>query len=66
MRLQNHRLGNYNDDQQSLFPFKMPFCSTEPNGHVNVEFDVAREGIDEGLPFLPVLPSIIAAGASFN
>lgn len=66
VRLQNHLLERYNNDQQSLFANKIPFCSTEPIGHVNVEFDVTLEVIDGDLPFILDLPSLIALGATWN
>lgn len=66
VRLKQYWFGNYNDGQPSLFAFKLPFCSREPDDHINVEFDVAFDAIEGDLPFSLGLPSLIALGASIN
>lgn len=44
----------------------MTLRSIEPNGHVNVEFDVASDAIDGDLVCLHGPSSLIAMGASVN
>lgn len=66
VRLQHQRFGSYDDEQPSIFVAKTPVSSTEPNWHVNAEFDVTFDVMDNALSFLLGLSSPIAMDAYVN
>lgn len=66
VRLRNHRFGNYDENQPSLFGIKIPFPSTNPEWGTVVELDVAFDFIDGDLAFLLGLPTLAVMGASVN
>ena len=66
IRQKNHRFGNHDENQPTLFAIKMPFNSPVTSCDPYVQFDVVLDVIYGDLPFLPGLSSLITMAETVN